>query len=54
MTWGFTAQYGTRIGGKWEDKNVGLYGGVVVRVGERVVEQVVAKDVGYLLQNVIA
>ncbi len=54
MTWGFTAQYGTRIGGKWEDKNVGLQGGVVIRVGERVSEQVVAKDVGYLLQNVIA
>ncbi|MCF4125038.1 capsid protein [Methylobacterium sp. SyP6R] len=54
ITWGFTAQYGTRIGGKWDDKNVGLEGGVVVRVGERVQEQVVAKDVGYLLQNVIA
>lgn len=53
MTWGFTAQYGTRIGGKWDDKNVGLEGGVVVRIGERVVEQVVAKDVGYLLQNVV-
>jgi len=53
MTWGFTAQYGTRIGGKWPDKDVGLEGGVVVRIGERVTEQVVAKDVGYLLQNVV-
>lgn len=54
MTWGFTAQYGTRIGGKWEDRNVGLEGGVIVRIGEKVQEQVVAKDVGYLLQNAVA
>lgn len=54
ITWGFTAQLGTRIAGSWEDKNVGLEGGRVVRVGEKVEEQVVAKDVGFLIQNVVA
>lgn len=54
VTWGFTAQYGTRIAGSWEDKNVGLEGGKVVRVGEKVEEQVVAKDVGFILQNAVA
>lgn len=53
VTWGFTAQYGTRIGGRWEDKNVGLQGGNVVRIGERVKEEVVAKDVGFLIQNAV-
>lgn len=54
ITWGFTAQYGTRIAGSWEDKDVGLEGGKVVRTGERVKEEVVAKDVGYLIQNAVA
>lgn len=54
LTWGFTAQYGTRIAGNWEDKNVGLEGGNVVRVGEKVEEQVVAKDVGFIIQNAVA
>lgn len=53
VTWGFTAQYGTRIGGRMADPNVGLEGGTVVRVGERVQEQVVAPDVGYLIQNAV-
>ena len=54
ITWGFTAQYGTRIAGSWEDRNVGLEGGKVVRTGERVKEEVVAKDAGYLIQNAVA
>lgn len=53
-TWGFTAQYGTRLAGSWEDKNVGLEGGKVVRVGEKVEEQVVAPDVGFIIQNAVA
>lgn len=52
-TFGMTAQYGTRIAGRWEDKNVGIEGGTVVRVGERVREVITAPDVGYLIQNVI-
>ncbi len=52
-TWGFTAQWGTRIAGQWEDKNVGLRGGQIVRVGESVREVVSAPDLGVLLQNVV-
>ncbi|GJD93364.1 capsid protein [Methylobacterium iners] len=54
ITWGFTAQLGTRIAGSWEDRDVGLEGGKVVRVGEKVEEQIVAKDVGFLIQNAVA
>lgn len=53
ITWGFTAELGTRVSGSIEDKDIGLQGGERVRVGERVKELVVAKDVGYLIQNPI-
>ncbi len=53
ITYGFTAQYGTRIAGRIEDEDVGLEGGCRVRSGERVKEEIVAKDVGYLIQNPI-
>lgn len=54
VTWGFTATYGNRVAGHWPDKDIGLLGGEVVRVGERVKEVVAAPDVGYLIQNAIA
>ena len=54
VTWGFTAQLGNKIAGSMDDPNVGLEGGRVVRVGEKVEEQVVAKDVGFLIQNAVA
>lgn len=53
LTWGFTGAYGPRIGGTWDDRDVGLEGGTVVRIGERVKEVVAARDVGYLIQNAI-
>jgi hypothetical protein len=53
VTFGWTAQWGGRIAGDWEDKNIGLRGGRRVRVGESVDEKLVATDVAYLLQNVI-
>jgi hypothetical protein len=53
ITFGFTAQYGTRIAGRIEDEDVGLEGGFRIRSGERVKEEIVAKDVGYLIQNPI-
>jgi hypothetical protein len=53
ITFGLTAQYGTKIAGRIEDKNIGLQGGVNVRVGERVKEVVVAKDTGYFIQNAV-
>lgn len=54
ITWGLTAQYGSRIAGRIEDKDVGLQGGVRIRTGERVKELVVAQDVGYLIQEAVA
>jgi len=53
ITFGWTAQWGGRISGDWEDKNIGLRGGRRVRVGESVDEKLVATDVAYLLQDVI-
>lgn len=54
VTFGYTAQYGNRIAGRIEDKDVGLQGGVRIRSGERVKELVAAKDVGYFIQNAVA
>lgn len=54
ITFGWTAQWGGRISGDWEDKNIGLRGGRRVRVGESVDEKLVATDVAYLLQDIIA
>ena len=34
--------------------DVGLQGGVRIRTGERVKELVIAKDVGYFIQNAVA
>ena len=54
ITFGMTAQYGSRISGRIEDPDVGLQGGVRIRTGERIKELVVAKDVGYFIQNAVA
>lgn len=54
ITFGLTAQYGSRLAGRIEDKDVGLQGGVRIRTGERVKELIIAKDVGYLIQNAVA
>lgn len=53
-TFGYTAQYGTRIAGDFPDPNIGAKGGVRVRVVESVKEVIAAKDLGYLLINAIA
>lgn len=52
-TFGFTAEYGKRIAGSWESKEVGLLGGTVVRVGERVSEVISSPAAGFIIQNVI-
>lgn len=54
ITFGFTAQYQGRIAGQMPDSNIGLRGGVVVRVGESVRELIVAPDCGYFFENAIA
>jgi hypothetical protein len=54
MTFGVTAQWGDRIAGTHEDPNLGLKGGIRVRVGEEVKELVLANDLGYLFQNAVS
>jgi hypothetical protein len=54
ITFGMTAQYGSRIAGRIVDEDVGLQGGVRIRSGERVKELIVAKDVGYFIQDAVA
>lgn len=54
ITFGMTAQYGSRISGRIVDEDVGLQGGVRIRTGERIKELIIAKDVGYFIQNAVA
>lgn len=54
ITFGLTAQFGGRIAGRILDPDMGLEGGQRVRSGERVKEIVIAKDVGYFIQNAVA
>lgn len=53
-TFGFTAQFGTKVGGTAEDGSIGLRGGKRVRSGESVKECVSANDLGYFIQNAVA
>lgn len=54
INFGMTADYGGRISGRIEGKDIGLQGGVRVRAGERVKELIIAKDAGYLIRNAVA
>lgn len=54
ITFGWTAQYGTRISGQEPDSKIGLRGGTRVRVGESVKEVISAADLGYLFTNAVA
>lgn len=54
VTFGYTAEYGGRIAGQWFDRNRGLKGAQVVRVGEQVNEIIAAPAVGYFIQNAVA
>ena len=54
LTFGFTGQWLGKVAGTRQDPNIGLEGGTVVRVGERLKELVVANDVGYFFQNAVA
>jgi hypothetical protein len=53
-SWGFTAEFGTRVGKQILEPKTGLRGAVRVRVGESVGEVVQSKEAGYLFTNVIA
>ena len=54
ITFGFTAEYGNRVSGTIPEPKVGLRGAQRVRVGESLRELIVASDVGYFFQNVVA
>lgn len=54
MTFGMTAQWGERLGGEIEDSDIGIHGGVRVRMAESVKELVTANDLGYYFQNCVA
>jgi hypothetical protein len=53
-TFGYTAQYGSRVAGQMPDPKIGMRGGVRVRAGESVREVVCAPDLGFFFQNVAA
>lgn len=54
VTFGFTAQFGEIIAGEIVDSDIGLSGGVRVRVGERVKELLTANDLGFGIFNCVA
>lgn len=53
-TFGWTAQWGTRIAGEMDEPKMGLRGSKRVRVGESVKEVISAASVGYFFENAIA
>ena len=53
-TFGFTAQWGERVAGSEFDRNIGMRGGEVVRVGESVREVIAESTLGYFFQNAVA
>jgi hypothetical protein len=54
MVFGFSAQWGDRIAGEIPDPNIGLRGGVAVRVGESRSETVSCYDAGFLWSDAVA
>ena len=54
VTFGLTAQWGTRIAGSEYDGKIGMRGGQRVRVGESVKELITANDLGYFIENAVA
>jgi hypothetical protein len=54
VTFGWTAQNGTRFSGSIPEPKKGLRGGELVRVGESVEERIVAPDVAYFIENAVA
>lgn len=54
VTFGWTAQFGTRISGQMPEPKMGLRGSVRVRVGESVGEQIVCRDLAMLFIDCLA
>lgn len=53
-SFGFTAEWGTRVAGSQPDSRIGLRGGERVRVGESVAEVVSANELGYFIKDAVA
>lgn len=53
ITFGFTAQFGGRVAGTYEDPNIGMRGGKQVRSGESVKELITANDLGFLFDTAV-
>lgn len=53
-TWGYTAQFGSRVAGTVADPDIGLFGGVKVRAGESVLEVVAAPEFGFAFLDAVA
>jgi hypothetical protein len=51
VSFGLTAQFGSRIAGRIIDQDMGMRGGVRLRIGESVKELITAPDLGYLFSN---
>ena len=54
VTFGFTAEEGSKRSGSIPDQKRGARGGETVRVIERVRELVIAPDLGYFFENCVA
>lgn len=53
VTFGFSAQWGTRLSGQESDSKIGMRGGQRVRVGESLKEIIVAPLAGYLIEDAV-
>lgn len=53
LTFGLTAQFGSRVSQSKRDDDVGLRGATIQRVGESVKELIIANDTAYLISGVI-
>jgi hypothetical protein len=54
ITFGFTAEFGSRFGGQMPEPKTGSRGSMRVRVGEEVKELIVANMAGYFVQDAVA
>ncbi|HSF94786.1 MAG TPA: hypothetical protein VLA52_07145 [Thermohalobaculum sp.] len=54
VTFGWTAQYGTRVAGQIAEPKKGIRGSIRVRVGEGVKEVIVASQTGYFIEDAVA
>lgn len=54
VTFGYTARLGTRRSGSYQDPSVGIDGAEIVRVAEQAKELIIAPDVGYFIENIVA